>query len=147
MPRIFKVKFNNEWKSLLITTLLFSIYLRKDIYPTNQNRCGVRTIIYLIWFGFIFHFIPLFYLYIQNIYCIDCDLKRHCIILRLFKWFIFDFNVILPFRRKRLNISSTSSSPYAEIKFRQSEDSTYQQLNLSISSPKLDNTYQNLSLQ
>nr|XP_022311645.1 multiple epidermal growth factor-like domains protein 10 isoform X2 [Crassostrea virginica] len=50
-------------------------------------------------------------------------------------------------RRKRLNKSSTSSSPYAEIKVRQSEDSTYQQLNLSISVPRLDNTYQNLSLK
>ena len=65
----------------------------------------------------------------------------------MLKMIYLDFEVTLTFRRKRLNKSSTSSSPYAEIKVRQSEDSTYQQLNLSISVPRLDNTYQNLSLQ
>nr|XP_022306114.1 multiple epidermal growth factor-like domains protein 10 isoform X2 [Crassostrea virginica] len=50
-------------------------------------------------------------------------------------------------RRKWLNKSSTSSSPYAEINVRQNEDSTYQQLNVSISGARPDNTYQNLSLQ
>nr|XP_022305779.1 protein draper-like [Crassostrea virginica] len=39
---------------------------------------------------------------------------------------------MLLIRRKRLTVSSTSSSPYAEIKVRQSEDSTYQPMSVSI---------------
>ncbi|XP_078329590.1 uncharacterized protein LOC111112689 [Crassostrea virginica] len=57
------------------------------------------------------------------------------------------FVAVFLIRRKKLYKSSTSNSPYAEIKIRQREDSTYQQLNVSISGLKLDNTYQNLSLQ